>query len=68
MRAIYQRLYNMTTAALFLVFALQHLARIVFGLAVEIDGHAVPIWISAVAVAAYALWACFGLWLSRAAV
>ena len=41
-----QKTYNGITAALFLIIALLHLLRIVFGWSAEIGGVAIPMWAS----------------------
>jgi hypothetical protein len=41
-----QRSYNAITAALFLIVAVLHLLRIVFGWTAEIGGLAIPMWVS----------------------
>ena len=49
------RTYALTTGLIFLVIALLHLARLIFGWEAIIGGWAVPTWISVIAllVAAY---------------
>jgi hypothetical protein len=46
MRAVRQRTYNTVTAALFLIVAVLHLLRIIFGWTAEIGGLAIPMWVS----------------------
>ena len=41
-----QQTYNAVTAALFLIIAVLHLLRIVFGWAAEIGGLAIAMWAS----------------------
>jgi hypothetical protein len=41
-----QQTYNAVTAALFLIIAVLHLLRIVFGWAAEIGGLAIAMWVS----------------------
>jgi hypothetical protein len=41
-----QRLYNTITAGLFLVIALAHLLRIIFGWPAQIGGLDLPLWLS----------------------
>ena len=41
-----QKTYNGITAALFLIIALLHLLRIVFGWPAEIGGVGIPMWAS----------------------
>jgi hypothetical protein len=41
-----QRTYNTVTAALFLIVAVLHLLRIIFGWTAEIGGLAIPMWVS----------------------
>ena len=41
-----QRTYNTVTAALFLVIAVLHLLRIVFGWSAQIGDVAIPQWVS----------------------
>ena len=56
-----QTTYNAVTAALFLIVAVLHLLRIVFGWAAQIGGVTVPIWASwlALVVAGGLAWAGF---------
>jgi hypothetical protein len=41
-----QKTYNIVTAALFLVIALLHLLRIIFGWPAQIGGLDIPVWVS----------------------
>jgi hypothetical protein len=41
-----QRTYDAVTAALFLIVAVLHLLRIVFGWTAEIGGLSIPMWVS----------------------
>ena len=45
-----QRTYNTLTAALFLIIAVAHLLRIIFGWAAQIGGLDIPVWASWVAL------------------
>jgi hypothetical protein len=55
-----QRAYNYMTTAVFLVVALAHLLRIVFGWAVEIGGLSFPLWLSWLALVVSGALAGFG--------
>ena len=45
-----QRAYNAVTASLFLIVAVLHLLRIVFGWPAQIGGLQMPMWVSWVAL------------------
>jgi hypothetical protein len=53
--------YMIVTAMLFLVVALLHLVRIVFGWSVEISGWTIPFWASWLAVLGAGALAYFGI-------
>jgi hypothetical protein len=55
-----QRTYNAVTAVLFLIVALLHLLRIVFGWSAVIGGLAIPIWASWLALVVTGALAYFG--------
>ena len=55
-----QRTYNAVTGALFLIVALLHLLRIVFGWSAVIGGLAIPIWASWLALVVTGALAYFG--------
>lgn len=57
--------YFLITAIVFMVVALAHLARIVFGWSFVIDGWSVPMWVSWVAAAATGALAYYGFLFSR---
>ena len=46
MKALDQKAYNTITAALFLVIAVLHLARIIFSWPAQIGGLDIPLWAS----------------------
>jgi hypothetical protein len=56
-----QRTYNAVTGALFLIVALLHLLRIVFGWGAEIGGLGIPIWASWLGLLVAGAFAYFGL-------
>jgi hypothetical protein len=62
-----QTAYNIITAAVFLVVALFHLLRIVFGWAVEIGGLDIPVWLSWIGLVVAGTLAYCGFRLSRSA-
>jgi hypothetical protein len=53
------------TATLFLVVAIMHLLRIIFGWQVEIDGLSIPFWVSWLGVLVAGALACFGFTQNR---
>jgi len=55
-----QRTYMTVTATLFLVVALIHLLRIIFGWPVEIGGLSIPLWVSWLGVLLAGALAYFG--------
>jgi hypothetical protein len=63
-----QRTYNAVTAALFLIVAVLHLLRIVFGWTADIGGLAIPIWVSwlGLVVAGALAYSGFRLMIARA--
>jgi hypothetical protein len=60
-----QRTYTLTAAIVFLLIALGHLLRIVFGATFVIEGFSVPMWVSLLAVVVMAFLALQGFRLSR---
>jgi len=56
-----QTAYNTITAVLFLVIALLHLLRIIFGWPAQIGGLDIPVWVSWVALVVAGALAYFGL-------
>jgi uncharacterized membrane protein YhaH (DUF805 family) len=60
-----RKTYMTVTATLFLVVALTHLLRIIFGWQVEIGGLSIPFWVSWLGVLVAGALAYFGLALSR---
>lgn len=57
--------FCLACSVIFLLGAAGHLARLVFGWTVQIDGWSAPTWISVVAVVAGASFSAWGLALSR---
>jgi hypothetical protein len=55
-----QRAYNTITAVLFLIMALVHLLRIIFGWPTQIGGLNIPIWVSWLALVVTGALAYFG--------
>ena len=55
-----QKTYNTITAVLFLVIALLHLLRIIFGWPAQIGGLGIPMWASWLALVVTAALAYFG--------
>jgi hypothetical protein len=60
-----RRAYLLATAIVFLLVALLHLARIVFGWSAVIGGWSVPMWMSWVALVVSGALTCFGFSLAR---
>ncbi len=60
MSALDQRAYNTTTAAIFLIIAVLHLLRIVFGWPAQIGGLDIPLWASWLALVVTGALAYFG--------
>ena len=60
MKALDQKAYNTTTAALFLVIAALHLLRVILGWHAEIAGIDIPQWLSWVALIVAGALAYFG--------
>jgi NAD/NADP transhydrogenase beta subunit len=52
--------YNTVTAAVFLIVAVVHLLRIIFGWAAQIGGLDIPVWVSWLALVAAGALAYFG--------
>ncbi len=52
--------YNTLTAALFLIIAVAHLLRIIFGWPAQIGGLDIPVWVSWVALVVAGALAYFG--------
>ncbi len=61
-----QRSYTITAGVIFLLIALGHLLRIVFGVSFVVQGIPIPIWASVVAVIAIGYLAYEGLRLGKA--
>ena len=57
--------FSLTAGILFLLIALGHLARIVLGLPVVVQGVSVPVWASVVALAVTAFLSYEGFHLAR---
>ena len=55
-----KKAYNTITAALFLVIAVTHLLRIIFGWSAQIGGLDIPVWVSWLAVVIAGALAYFG--------
>ena len=55
-----QKTYNTITAALFLIIAVAHLLRIIFGWAAQIGGLDISVWVSWLALVAAGALAYFG--------
>ena len=55
-----QRTYNTLTAALFLIIAVAHLLRIIFGWPAQIGGLDIPVWVSWLALVVAGALAYFG--------
>jgi len=55
-----QRPYNIVTASLFLIIAVLHLLRIIFGWPARIGGLDIPLWLSWVALLVTGALAWFG--------
>ena len=55
-----RKTYMMVTATLFLVVALMHLLRIIFGWSVEIGSLSIPFWVSWLGVLVAGALAYFG--------
>jgi hypothetical protein len=60
-----QRTYNIVTAALFLIMAVLHLVRMIFGWPSQIGGLSIPLWASGLALIVAGALAYFGFRLSR---
>ena len=59
------REYCAISAALFAIVAIAHLLRVVLGLPINVDGVAVPMWISIVGVLIPAALAAWGFRIAR---
>jgi hypothetical protein len=57
--------YTTVTATLFLIVAIMHLLRIIFGWQVEIGGLSIPFWVSWLGVLVDGALAYFGFTLKR---
>ena len=55
-----QKTYNTITAALFLIIAVAHLLRIIFGWGAQIGGLDIPVWVSWLALVVAGALAYFG--------
>ena len=55
-----KKAYNTITAVLFLVIAVSHLLRIVFGWSAQIGGLDIPVWVSWLALVVSGALAYFG--------
>ena len=55
-----QRTYNTLTGALFLIIAVAHLLRIIFGWSAQIGGLDIPVWLSWLALVVAGALAYFG--------
>jgi hypothetical protein len=62
-----QRAYNTITAVVFLIMAVLHLLRIIFGWPVRIGGLDIPLWASWLALVVAGALAYFGFRLSAGA-
>jgi hypothetical protein len=62
-----QRAYNTITAVVFLIMAVLHLLRIIFGWPARIGGLDIPLWASWLALVAAGALAYFGFRLSAGA-
>jgi len=60
-----RKTYSTVTAALFLVVAIVHLLRIIFGWQVEIGGLGIPFWVSWLGVLVAGALAYFGFTQNR---
>ena len=60
MKTLDQKAYNTITAALFLVIAVLHLLRIIFGWPAQIGGLDIPLWASWLALVVSGALAYFG--------
>ena len=60
-----QKAFSLTAGVLFLLVALGHFLRIVFGLSFVVQGVSVPMWASAIAVVITGFLAYHGLRLAR---
>ena len=59
--------YALTTGLIFLLIALLHLGRLIFGWEAIIGGWSVPVWVSVIALLVAAYFGYEGLRLSRKA-
>jgi hypothetical protein len=61
-----QKTFDLVAGIFFLLIAVGHLLRVIFGLAVNIGGHSVPMWGSWLALVVIGYLAVVGLRASRA--
>ena len=59
------KVFSLTAGVLFLLIAVGHLLRIVFGLSLVVQGASVPVWASAIALVITGFMAFQGLRLAR---
>jgi len=59
-KSVDKKAYNTLTAVLFLVIAVTHLLRIIFGWSAQIGGLDIPVWVSWLAVVIAGALAYFG--------
>jgi hypothetical protein len=67
MKTMDQRAYNTITAVVFLIVAVLHLLRIIFGWPASIGGLDIPLWVSWLALVVTGALAYFGFRLSAGA-
>jgi hypothetical protein len=60
MNAVDQKAYNTITAVLFLIMAVLHLLRIIFGWPAQLGGLGIPLWASWIALIITGALAYFG--------
>ncbi len=60
-----QRMFSATTGVIFLLIAVLHALRVVFGTEAVLEGWALPMWVSWVAALIAAYLACQGYRLSK---
>ncbi len=60
-----QRMFSVTAGVIFLLIAVLHALRIVFGMEAVLEGWALPMWVSWVAALIAAYLAYQGFWLSK---
>jgi hypothetical protein len=59
-KSVDKKAYNTITAVLFLVIAVSHLLRIIFGWSAQIGGLDIPVWVSWLALVVCGTLAYFG--------